>query len=286
MILFARIRGKCRRRIEARILSAKMRAQINRLDDPKEYTRVMQNGKQAFAEKDYEKSLRCFTKVIELSGGSFWWDYGNRVFVLHALNRREEALDDIGKAIELNPKQAKCYYVRGVLLIELRRYQESISDFSKAIELCPSYSSFYTNRGYAYSELGQYENALVDFGKAIKLASNDPWNYNNRGTIYTERKEFKKAYADLRRALKLCPEAFDIRHSLGVFYMERGEPGDDQLALEQFAKSIALEPNDDCAYKDRAKLYRRLGQDDLAERDEEKCRELENRDVVRTFDLD
>jgi Tfp pilus assembly protein PilF len=51
--------------------------------------------------------------------------------------------------------------------------------------------------------------------------------------------------------------------------LEHAEPGDDQLALEQFAKAVELDPNHEDAYEDRAKLYRRLGQTALTQRDAE-----------------
>lgn len=344
MKIISKIRKKFRVIKENSKLSSEMRAQINRLDDPEEYTRAAQNGIQAFVEKDYEEAVDWYTKAIRLSSGQFWWDYNNRATALQALSRHAAALDDISKVIELNPKQAGAYYTSGILLLKLERYQESIPFFSKAIELCPSNPSPYpgrgyayhmvgqtekafedygkaledygkaielkpddaksffergtvflelgryqesildfskaiaycptdprpyTNRGYVYHAVGQIENAIEDYSRGIELAPGNPWNFNNRGCIYTEQKEFEKAYADLRRALELSPEEADIRHSLGALYMERAEPGDDQLALEQFAKAVELDPNHEDAYEDRAKLYRRLGQTALAQRDAE-----------------
>ena len=56
--------------------------------------------------------------------------------------------------------------------------------------------------------------------------------------------------------------------------MKRAEPGDSELALELFEKVLVLDSGFLSAYENRAKLYRQLGQIDLAERDEEKLRTL------------
>ena len=49
----------------------------------------------------------------------------------------KEAIADFDKAIELNPKDARAYYNRGVVKDELKQYKEAIADYDKAIELNP-----------------------------------------------------------------------------------------------------------------------------------------------------
>ncbi|HEX7414509.1 MAG TPA: tetratricopeptide repeat protein, partial [Bacteroidia bacterium] len=57
------------------------------------------------------------------------------------------AIEDYTKAIELNPKYANAYMVRGMCKDELKDYNGSIQDYNKAIELNPKYTDAYMARG-------------------------------------------------------------------------------------------------------------------------------------------
>ena len=48
---------------------------------------------------------------------------------------------DFTKAIELNPNNAEVYIVRGGINDVLQKYDESLQDLEKAIELNPDYES-------------------------------------------------------------------------------------------------------------------------------------------------
>jgi tetratricopeptide (TPR) repeat protein len=53
----------------------------------------------------------------------------------------------------------------------IKRKQKALADYSKAIELNPENVNayFYTDRGQVYLELFEDEKALADFSKALKL---------------------------------------------------------------------------------------------------------------------
>ena len=62
------------------------------------------------------------------------------------LGRKEEALKDFTKAIEIDPKYSTACYNRNILY-NLGRKEEAIKDYTKAIEIDPKYSTAYHNRG-------------------------------------------------------------------------------------------------------------------------------------------
>lgn len=71
--------------------------------------------------------------------------------------------------IELNPKNAGVYNLRGAANYGLKNYAEAIADFTKAIELDPKDATYYDNRGKAYKALGKTKEAEEDFSKAKAL---------------------------------------------------------------------------------------------------------------------
>jgi len=80
-----------------------------------------------------------------------------------------KAIDDYTRAIELDPKDTKAYYNRGLAYSNLRQYQKAIDDYTRTIELDPKLAIAYYNRGTVYDELRQYQKAIDDYTRTIEL---------------------------------------------------------------------------------------------------------------------
>ena len=85
------------------------------------------------------------------------------------LTKDHEAIQDCNTAIELDPKEGRTYYLRGLSKAELKDYTGAVEDYSKAIGLAPKYASAYNKRGLAKSMLGDKQGASKDLSKAKKL---------------------------------------------------------------------------------------------------------------------
>ncbi|MEO1801005.1 MAG: tetratricopeptide repeat protein [Cyanobacteria bacterium J06629_2] len=57
----------------------------------------------------------------------------------------------------------------GRMLAKLGRYEEALIDLGRAIELDPNNFNAWANRGSAKGSLGRYEDALTDYDRAIEL---------------------------------------------------------------------------------------------------------------------
>jgi tetratricopeptide (TPR) repeat protein len=125
----------------------------------------------------------CFTGTLFAqndTGRSYtaWYD----ATVLYGIYDYKEAIQKCNQAIELNPKNADAYNLRGVIKYKLSDYRGAIQDYSKAIELNPNDTNAYFCRANSESMLKDYwPAALKDFSKAIELNPNDAAAYNNRG---------------------------------------------------------------------------------------------------------
>ena len=73
------------------------------------------------------------------------------------------------------------YFNRGVDKSNLGKKEEAILDYNKAIELNPSNDNAYSNRGNAKDDLGRKKEAILDYNKAIELNPNNDNAYSNRG---------------------------------------------------------------------------------------------------------
>ena len=73
----------------------------------------------------------------------------------------------------LDPALAYAFNNRGWALCGLGRYREALDDIDKAIDLEPNeFLSFsYVNRGWAYYGLGEYDDALDDYEKSCEMGN-------------------------------------------------------------------------------------------------------------------
>ena len=85
-----------------------------------------------------------------------------------------QAMADLEKAIELDPKNARAYFYRGdlnrsipsLLPILLDR---ALADFSKAIDFDPTLARAHMARGMIYAHNDEHALAKADFAKIIEL---------------------------------------------------------------------------------------------------------------------
>ena len=49
------------------------------------------------------------------------------------------------------------------------KFDEALKDLNRAVELDPKDEAAYASRGMTYSQMGQWENAVADFNQALKL---------------------------------------------------------------------------------------------------------------------
>lgn len=122
--------------------------------------------------------------------------------------------------------------------------------------------------------------ALTDIDRAIKL---DPANwrlYNSRALIRSMRGELDEAEADYTRAIGLHPSSMTFSIRGGFYDFSRK---DTRKAIVDYTEAIRLAEQEKAKtgysefppvilYRDRARLYEKLGEPDKAKADFEKAR--------------
>src|SRR6185312_6455727 len=66
--------------------------------------------------------------------------WNNRSGVLHALGRRDEALESLKPVLHLKPLDARAFYNAGALLLTLNRFDEAEQILGRAFQLDPNHS--------------------------------------------------------------------------------------------------------------------------------------------------
>jgi Tetratricopeptide repeat. len=194
-------------------------------------------------EKRQEKIIHAF------SWGNLLGDDSNNLQRNHVAS-----IEECSKNIEMNPDSADAYIGRALVYNDLGEHEKAIADYNKAIELKPDYAYAYYNRGLVFNELNEHENAIADYSKAIELLPNFNAAYYNRGYTYCRIRKYQLSIADYSKVIELGKREKVI-----------GEPTTAPSLNDKYID----------AYRDRAKVYRALGNEKAAARDEAKAAELE-----------
>lgn len=172
---------------------------------------------------DVEEALKALNVAIAADPEGAADAYYYRGLILAEQDKVQEGIDDLTKAIKINPHMPQAYAARGSLYLLMVRPSKAIDDFNKAIQLDPKHAPNYVNRGQAYLTLKMFDLALKDFNKAIELDPNSVAAYFNRGVLYFQQKQVDKAIADFTKCIELDPNAPAPYFNRGVAYIEKDE---------------------------------------------------------------
>jgi lipoprotein NlpI len=95
---------------------------------------------------------------------------------LSAAGKSTEAVGVLSKAIELSPKTAGAYYLRGRELFRTGKIKESVADFDKYVELRPELASRQWERGISLYYAGEFEKGAKQFELYQTFHDNDVEN--------------------------------------------------------------------------------------------------------------
>ena len=151
--------------------------------------------------------IKLANKALEIEENADAYYYLG--FAKSGIGKNKEAINDLNKAIELNPSDARYFYVRGNTKDSLRDYEGAIKDFKRTVELDPTHINALGNLALAQKDSGKYKEAIESLDKAIKI---DPMHSNNirmRGNIKYEMKNYKAAIKDFDKALDIPAKIAD-----------------------------------------------------------------------------
>jgi tetratricopeptide (TPR) repeat protein len=118
-------------------------------------------------------------------------------------NRLEEALQELGLAIETHPENSEAYFWRARTFIRLEQYDDAIADLKTVVNLKPSYSPAYDNLGWLFMRRNDYDESLSNLNKSIELKPDNGWAHYMRARVFFNRGDFQKAVENAETACKL-----------------------------------------------------------------------------------
>ncbi len=140
----------------------------------------------------------------------------------------------------------------------------AIAFFDRILEVEPKSAKALKLRSDCKKEQQDYESGLDDINIAIALKQNyeDDKLILRRAHLRKEVGDLPGAKADLKTFLKLNPKS--AKHYKEYAKLCEMNKDNYKEAIENYSKSIALDPTDDSAFKGRARLYATLNEDQKA----------------------
>ncbi len=115
------------------------------------------------------------------------------------MERFEDALKALDKAVKANAYEARTYLYRGMTLAQLQKRKEAEADLKKAIELNPDGTEAYKQLGLLLESLGRPADAIPYFRKFI---GRNPKDYS----AMLELAELHRRSGNNQAARKLCEQ--------------------------------------------------------------------------------
>ncbi|HOU13899.1 MAG TPA: tetratricopeptide repeat protein [Anaerolineae bacterium] len=184
-------------------------------------------------------------------------DFQHRAAIYLSMGEYDKAIQEYGKALELDPTFTPAYYDRGLAHAQRQHYADAVADFSQVIALDPQHADAYYNRGLVYARQGAFAQALADYDQALDLHPDDALIYNSRGNVHYNTKDYAQAIADYDQAIFRDAAYADAYLNRGLAHAALEEY---QRAIADYNQAIALNPESTIAYNYRGQAYARLQQ--------------------------
>jgi tetratricopeptide (TPR) repeat protein len=157
---------------------------------------------------------------------------------------------------------------RGQVYRVLDRYEEALGDLNRAIEQDPQYAWAFAERGETYRLMGQYGKAFRDFSRAIELDPDEDWALSKRAELHLSFRRLDPALEDLDLAISIDPDDWYL-YLRGLAYRlldrDNRARGDLEDALARGEEKLALASNGGRHAMNLATYHLALGNADEAE---------------------
>ena len=161
------------------------------------------------------------------------------------------------------------YWARGWVYEQKREWDQMLADYTVALRINPTEAILITGIGFYYYRAtpNDYERAISSFTDAIRINPNRLNAYMARADCYRMLRDYDKAILDCDSAIRINSnwnQIYIVYGTRGVAYHQKG---DNVKALSDLNESIRLNPNYAWAHDARARVYKALNRNDLAESD-------------------
>jgi TolB-like protein/Tfp pilus assembly protein PilF len=182
---------------------------------------------------NWSAAAKEFKRSIELkpdyATGHQWY----AVHYLTATGRFEEALQEMKRALELEPASLVMNTFMGATLYYAGRYDEAIDQCRRTIEMDPNFTVAHWHLGLAYEQKQVLDAATEEFKKAISLSGGSPLMKAALGRTYAKSQKKHEANDMLNELNELSKQQYVSAYEVATIYVALGNNEQAFQLLEQ-----------------------------------------------------
>lgn len=168
----------------------------------------------------------------------------------------QNALYYYGQALEMNDTFAAAFNNSGIAYEKLKNYDKALQNYEQAIAANPDFQEAYFNRANLWSLLGNYSNALTDLETIGEKYQRSPAFYFAKGLAYNGLKQDELAIEAFEKSIALDTLNAESYINLATIHFQRRN---DEKAQLHIAKALKLESGNADALNLNALLLARQG---------------------------
>ena len=152
----------------------------------------------------------------------------------------------------------------GASLLEQGKASEAIAELRKAVELDPKYAAAHLNLAYAYDGQGQIDEAMAEYQTVIALEPANLFAHNNLGVLYDKQGRYEEAIIEFERVLQIDPSNATARQNLENAKNSKGIVEEREERFARARKAVEANPDDARASYELGRLHASFGEKDQA----------------------
>lgn len=176
------------------------------------------------------------------------WEYRARMqrsaILFSDLGRRQEAFEDVSKAMQLRPDSIGPYLNRASFYLSTGMPDRALADLEAGLLRCRAAddsASFYLNMGAALGQVRKFQEALTSYDNALALKPDDWGTLSNKAAVLDDLGRSSESKAIYLKLHALKPEEVVILNNLGFLASNQGDHAE---AMRWFEKARKLTPDD------------------------------------------
>jgi tetratricopeptide (TPR) repeat protein len=225
-------------------------------------------------EQDVDAAMATLRRVLELDPRHTLARY-NLALVLRRVDRLPEALEELERAIAIDP-QAEAHYTMGVIYWHLGNVDRAAAALRAAVAHKPGYVDAHYALGGVLRAAGDLSGAATALRRTIALRKDFPAAHYTLGLVLQERGDASGARAEIEEAERLRRRAEREHEALVTTSVGIRKLGEGDLAgsLEQFTRATEAFDEYAPAHYHRGLVLRRMGQEGAARQAFSRARQL------------
>jgi len=165
----------------------------------------------------YEEALEAINKAIDLDGKDpvLWLE---KEGILHDLEKYDEALEAIDNTLKFTPDELKIglHSIKAHELVHLKKYDEALDFLNKSLKKDPKNDDLWYEKADVLFELDRYEEALKACDEGLKINPSDGDLLGQKGNILLNLEKFEEVISSLKKAIQVDSSDDVSWYNMGV----------------------------------------------------------------------